>query len=59
MILPQEALCLHPVVYGPFLQPAEDDILPLSNSIKTMHQSQDTTGTAISFARSRYDIVPE
>lgn len=27
---------LHPVVYGPFLQSAEDDILPLSKPIKTL-----------------------
>ncbi len=33
---PQEALRLHPVVYGPFLQPAEDDILPLSKPIRTL-----------------------
>ncbi|KAG6811664.1 hypothetical protein H0H92_006377 [Tricholoma furcatifolium] len=32
----REALRLHPVVYGPFLQPAEDDVLPLSKPIKTL-----------------------
>ncbi|KAK0228911.1 cytochrome P450 [Armillaria fumosa] len=32
----KEALRLHPVVYGPFLQPAEDDVLPLSKPIRTL-----------------------
>ncbi|KAK0239749.1 cytochrome P450 [Armillaria nabsnona] len=32
----KEALGLHPVVYGPFLQPAEDDTLPLSKPIRTL-----------------------
>ncbi|KAG6843957.1 hypothetical protein H0H87_011412, partial [Tephrocybe sp. NHM501043] len=32
----KEVLRLHPVVYGPFLQPAEDDIITLSKPIKTL-----------------------
>ncbi|KNZ71834.1 Cytochrome P450 3A4 [Termitomyces sp. J132] len=32
----KEVLRLHPVVYGPFLAPAEDDVLPLSKPIKTL-----------------------
>ncbi|KAF5378997.1 hypothetical protein D9757_009094 [Collybiopsis confluens] len=32
----KEGLRLHPVVYGPFLYPAEDDVIPLSRPIRTI-----------------------
>ena len=33
MVVLQEALRLHPVVYGPFLVASEDDVIPLSKPI--------------------------
>jgi cytochrome P450 len=33
----KEGLRLHPVVYGPFLHPAENDVIPLSKPIRAVN----------------------